>query len=321
MAKPTFAMFIWGGMMPDDKFSDHIRDRFAAAKVQTDPFPYLVIEKVIPEALFASIERDIPHSWHWLYAAIAGTQKNLAANERAAGNRWMGALSAWRAAIKAAQPEAHPLSLAQPMLDCRNPSRATPGLKLESRKWRRKYLPAVSLINNLVEKAFQPHADKYMEQLLSLGFYNEPQGQDALVNEFCKRMRGWTIDPHTHDIGQAIQWMLYFPLPGSTEDQGTMFYRLIKPKTVAGEKLRGGSLWFDADEIEYCFTVPYRPNTLVAFLNTPYSVHGTVDIPNMVARRYFFICNWWNTAPAVTDVEVMPGNIIRSVADKLAPVA
>jgi hypothetical protein len=294
-----------------DNFDRHIRERFAAAQVGTDPFPYLVIEKVMPEDLFASIERDIPYAWRWLYAAIADTQRNLTAKEKISGKRRMVGPRTWWTAINAA-----PLDLSQPMLDCGNPGRATLELVSESKKWQRNYLPPISLINSLVEKAFEPHAARYMEQLLSLGFYAEPQEQVPLVNEFCRRMRGWTIDPHTHDVGQAIQWMLYFPLPRSTEDQGTMFYRLIKPKAVAGKKLRGGSLWFDADEIEYCFMVPYRPNTLVAFLNTPYSVHGTVDIPRMVARRYFFICNWWKNPPAVTDIEVLPGNVIQSAAQE-----
>ena len=64
-----------------------------------------------------------------------------------------------------------------------------------------------------------------MDQLVAAGIFSEPQKQTPFVNEFCYRLRGWTISPHTHDIGQSIQWMIYFPQPGSTEDQGTLFYR------------------------------------------------------------------------------------------------
>jgi hypothetical protein len=90
-----------------------------------------------------------------------------------------------------------------------------------------------------------------------------------------------------------------------------LFYRLTKRKPFSAAKLEG-SILFSPDEIEYCFTVPYRPNTLVAFLNTPFSVHGTIEIPDMVARRYFFVCNWWKEKAKHKDIAVLPGGGVRS---------
>jgi hypothetical protein len=57
---------------------------------------------------------------------------------------------------------------------------------------------------------------------------------------------------------------------------------------------------------------------LVAFLNTPRSVHGAVEIPKMVARRYFFICNWWKDPPVLRDLAVAPDGALRP-ADAAAP--
>jgi hypothetical protein len=267
----------------------HIRARFADAVVSSDPFPHLVIEDVLAQNLYEAIDHDDPHPWRWLVAAVPQTARKR---------------RSYVAGLRAVLPSTHPRDRANPVIDIITPSRSSPTLARLGYRWRRRYAEPISLVNALVEQALAPFAAKYLEQMIAAGMFTAPQAQQPLVHEWCRRLKGWTIKPHVHDLGQAIQWMLYFPLPGSTEDQGTIFYRLTKPKRIEGNKLRGGSIWFDEGEVEECFTVPYRPNTLVAFLNTPMSVHGTREIPGMVARRYFFVCNWWATMPDVRHIIV-----------------
>lgn len=276
-----------------------IEGRFASATVEPDPFPHLILNGVLPSQLYEEIERDIPHSFDWRLAAIT----------RRIGS---GSLSTLARDIRSS-------NLPPMFIDVGNVRRSPFVLWRHSWKWRRKYLSLIRGISALVSRAFAEASASYMQQMIEMGLYDSTQTQRPSFQEFCLRPQGWAIEPHIHDLRQAVQWMLYFPLPGSTEDQGTAFYRVKSPKTLAPADL-SGTMWFDASEAEHCFTAPYRPNTLVAFLNTPSSVHGSIEIPGMVARRYFFVGTLWNSALAPVAVAV-PQSILSAVSVPVAVAA
>jgi hypothetical protein len=87
-------------------------------------------------------------------------------------------------------------------------------------------------------------------------------------------------------MGQLIQSMIYFPLPGSSPQQGTVLYRLKRPKTINGADLTRTFL-FDDDDVEPTGSMPYHPNTLASFLNTPLAIHASPNVPGP-SRRYTF---------------------------------
>jgi hypothetical protein len=296
------------GVMAQDAHAAHIRRRFKDARVATEPYPHLVIDNILPADLYSAIERDAPTSARWHYSALLQTLgSELTAKRRQhPSRRWtLLPIVAWRTALACLSGR----GLVQPAIDCVNPNRTSSGLSRQARDWQRRYSAPISLVNTLVETAFASHTANYMAELVAAGVFSEPQQQRGLVHEFCQRMPGWTISPHAHDIGQSIQWMIYFPLPGSTEDQGTMFYRLKSSTQLAGAKTVVGSIFFDPAEVEYCFTAPYRRNTLIAFLNAPYCVHATREDSGAVPRRYFFGCNWWSGAARPVDLTVSPRSI------------
>jgi hypothetical protein len=300
----------WGeraGHLKDVESS--IRARFADAVVRTEPYPHLVIENILPGDLYPAIERDIPHGAKWCDSAIRSTfmRRLTEARQKYPNHRWSLVPGSVARTVGSWLPGSPRDEIAQPAIDCVQPARCTYGMHGVSLKWQAKYAESIKLVNTLVEQMFEPHTSRYLDELVAAGIFKTRPAQKPLVHEFCRRVRGWTIGPHTHDIGQSIQWMIYFPLPGSDERQGTLFYRLRQPKTIAAAKLRG-SIWFDSSEVEYYFSVPYRPNTLIAFLNTPYAVHATLKT-SPIARRYFFGCNWWADEPALLDIQVTPDGI------------
>jgi hypothetical protein len=303
-------------MKPD--FETYIRERFAGARVNVDPYPHLVIEDVLPPKLYAQIEGDIPSTFRWYCSALYQTfmvQLGTARRQHPS-RKWSLVPGCLFRAASAAFPRLRsPIGqrIAQPAIDCANPDKATAGLHGLSRAWHQRYGDAISFVNSLVEKAFAPHTERYLAELIEAGVFESHQEQRGVVQEFCHRIRGWTISPHAHDIGQSIQWMIYFPAPGSTEDQGTMFYRLKGNKVIPGEKMVAGTVLFDPDEVDYCFTAPYRNNILVAFLNAPYCVHATSEDSGSVPRRYFFGCNWWAARPKSIDLAVTPRSISPAV--------
>lgn len=258
----------------------HIRERFAASSVEVDPCVHLIVENVLPTEFYCQIEADIPDEKLW----IAAYKHNL---------------------------ETLPEDLSCPMFDCRDPNRSSASMIDAALIWQEKYIDIIGFITGQIREKLRPQIDSYMAQLIAAGVYNEPQALMSPINEFCYRPAGWNIKPHAHDLIQAVQWMLYFPLPDSTEQQGTTFYRLKSPLRIEGGKIHdNGSIWFD--DVSYSFMVPYRRNTLVVFLNTPHTAHGSLELSDMVARRYFFVSDWWQGKPNPVDLLVTPeGNLTR----------
>jgi hypothetical protein len=83
--------------------------------------------------------------------------------------------------------------------------------------------------------------------------------------------------------------MIYFPLRGSSRDQGTVLYRIKNPFKVAAREFTG-TRRFDQDTVEQAVVLlPYEPNCLVSFINTPEAVHSTNPVEGP-PRRYIFSC-------------------------------
>lgn len=84
-----------------------------------------------------------------------------------------------------------------------------------------------------------------------------------------RRHPGYRLAPHLDPRQATITALLYLARPGDDDRYGTDLYRAIIPREYKG------IFKAEASGIEHalCKTVPYRPNTLLAFI-TPISLHG-----------------------------------------------
>jgi hypothetical protein len=177
----------------------------------------------------------------------------------------------------------------QPVIAIREHDKSTPPLDRYEPQWRDAFRPYIDLLDQLTIEAFQPHTDAYAAQLLDQGFVNARS--DLLLGQalFTHRNKGWMIPPHTHTSTQVIQSMIYFPLPGAKPEHGTYLYRLKRGRSAPGKALTTTYNFANAD-IEVAGLMPYHENTLASFLNTPISVHASVDDLKCPSRRYTFTC-------------------------------
>jgi hypothetical protein len=259
----------------------YIRARFAAAAVTNDPFPHLVIRDVLPPALYAEMESNCP-------SALECTMSTLRLRLRRTSRLGF----------------TLPLLLRtdeQPMFALRGGDRTTPPLGRYAKLWQQRYAPYIELIDRLTIEAYRDATATFLDRMRATGFVRQIKPLAIGQGLFTHRTETWRIGPHVHSSGQIIQSMIYFPLPGSSPEQGTVFFRLKKPKTVPAIDLMQTFVFAD-DEIEPAGAMPYHPNTLASFLNTPLAIHASPDVPGP-ARRYTF------TAAVMDGVSAPAGDI------------
>jgi hypothetical protein len=236
----------------------YIRERFKNSEVRTDPFPHLVIENILPPGVYDEMKRNTPPAW---YCDIL----------------WKLQLLKKLKSRKILREQLH-FALGEN-------NRSSFGLGKKEVIWQR-YKGIIALIDQLTIDSFGPWIDRYLHALQDHGIL---KGKPSLVPGqaiFCHRSTGWDISPHVHNLSQLIQTMIYFPLPGSTEDQGTIMYRLRGRPAVEPSTLET-TMQFATEFIEPTTQIPYRANSMISWLNTPVSVHASsrVSKPN---RRYTF---------------------------------
>jgi hypothetical protein len=247
----------------------YLRERFATVAVVTEPFPHFALTSILPPEIYAKMEAAIPPGWRWQLSACVEDIKR-----RTKGT--------------------------QPHFGVRQPDQgACFGLSPYRDHWLARFGDIIEMIDVLTIEAFAPHIERYRERLAGSGIAVSKQVSPGQAL-FCQRSDNWTIEPHTHNLPQIVQSMIYFPLPGSHEDQGTVLYRLKERKTVPAVEF-AATRPFAIETVEPAVVLPYRENCLVSFMNTPEAVHSTnpVDGPS---RRYIFSC-------MQASVEIGSGNI------------
>ena len=277
----------------------YITARFTAAPVRTDPFPHLVVPDVLPPAIYQAMEADSPSGPEWTVAGCVDTFR-VQRRKRAAGH------SSWGAAVLATGDCVSILRhnhgrFVQPMFGVRPKNPGSFGLSRYTRLWQ-KYQPYFDFVDELALQAYRPHIQCYLDLLQRLGLLTGTLSTHFAQSVFCQRLEGWRIQPHVHDLPQIVQSMIYFPLPGSQPEQGTVLYRPKRPLSIASSKLFAGqndatgdeaespqaTLCFEEQDVDKAGMLTYAPNTLGSFLNTPLSIHGTVAVSGGPARRYVF---------------------------------
>jgi hypothetical protein len=277
----------------------YITARFAATPMKSDPFPHLVIPDVLPADVYAAMEAASPSGAEW---TLAGCVETFRVQRRTHAVR----RSHFRAAVLAAGDCLAILGrnhgrFIQPMFGVRPKNPISFGLGRYFTFWR-KYQPYFDLVDELALQAYRPYIECYMNSLRDVGIIRDMPSTHFAQSVFCQRLEGWLIGPHIHDLPQIIQSMIYFPLPNSHPEQGTILYKPRRPISIASSKLFAecdytgrdeaespqATICFEEHDVERVGIMSYVPNTLASFLNTPLSIHGTVAVPDAPARRYVF---------------------------------
>lgn len=223
----------------------YIESRFAVAAVRSAPFPHLVIDNVFPDELYRSMKSALPS---WLQ---------------------------WRRSARNART--------QPMFALRENNVTTTGLESFPEKFAQ-FQAHIELVDRLVLAKFASEIDAHLAELREHGLLMDTPKIGVGQSVFCQRGREWFIEPHVHDLTQLTQVMIYFPLPLSSERQGTVFYS--GELRVKKSKLFSTVVFPDASVGER-FLIPYKSNRLLAFLNTPRAIHSSAVVGGM-PRRYIF---------------------------------
>jgi hypothetical protein len=239
-------------------------ERIAGADIRTDPFPHIVVRDALPAAIYDRL------------LSCAPTR-----------DRWM---EAERASVNARQPN---IAL--------RAGSATSLRRDEQTRWSRFY-PIFEALDLCVLGKFFSSVESYLGKLHSQGMLAQRVSAtevgigSAVLTE---RSSAWRIEPHIHDLTQVVQTMLYMPhADDEPQDNGTIFYKLKDSRRVDCKSMfmpfdprngaREACVAFADDAVEPVLALPYEPNTMVAFLNTPASIHASPR--TTIRRRYAFSC-------------------------------
>lgn len=91
---------------------------------------------------------------------------------------------------------------------------------------------------------------------------------------------GFAMFPHTDLPTKVISTLLYLPETGDRPELGTTFYAPHDPKLDCP-----GGRYHDPSLFDHVATIPFQPNTLLAFPKTPACFHGVDPGPGVGERR------------------------------------
>ena len=111
-------------------------------------------------------------------------------------------------------------------------------------------------------------------------------GHRTFAGRIQLRRPGYHLGPHLDPKRVVVTGLLYFPRPGDTEAYGTQLFRVNRPFVASGMKT------FFPESVgltcEVAHTIPYRPNTMLAFVNSK-AAHGATLPPGAsLEERYTY---------------------------------
>jgi len=165
---------------------------------------------------------------------------------------------------------------------------ATPQILLDhARLWTENYGGYIDLINRLLSERFADDIDGLLTRYRKLGLIDGPRALFTGQSLFCLRPSGWEIRPHSHNINELVQSLIYFPLPESPATLGTTLYKVTR-HTKVERKNMNRDLPYAPHSVERVQKTRYEPNALFSFLNSPMAVHAAEGTASMPDRRYIF---------------------------------
>ena len=97
---------------------------------------------------------------------------------------------------------------------------------------------------------------------------------EPTIGRYMLRRTGYTLPPHIDPPNFILTILHYLPTEHQRDDIGTVLYHTQTPVYHSSD----GAEYF-TEACEPVKAVLFKPNTVLAFLNTPYSAHGIERFP------------------------------------------
>jgi hypothetical protein len=228
---------------------------------ELDPFPYVVVEDILPEEVCDALIREMPPIEVLTHGVPPGSNQRFNFSYAdALANSNISAL--WREVLAA--------GISQGLLD-RILGLFGPAIRANYPDFEERFAPVAEL------KAVARSKKKLRRR--------DAVGMDAQIALNTPALSGGTSvrPPHLDRTDKLFVGLLYLRLP---EDDSTgADLELLTP--LDAQPVYGAQRMLARDRVRLVRTIRYRRNTLVLFLNTPHSLHGVT--PRQATRhpRYF----------------------------------
>jgi len=217
----------------------HIQAAVDRAIVETDPFPYVRFQQLLPESFYDRIVNALPPDDYW---RSSGQSRDY-----------------WEIETDVAPRETEVI-------------------------WRFVDRQIVNrVLRPLIVEAFNAYLAVYWRD--AFGVDGRTVTYRAAEGRLQRRRRGYLLRPHLDPPHAAMTGLLYLARPDDDPKHGTRFY---KPSSPLPFKRKG--IYYPDDDgitLEHAVTVPFYPNTLVAWM-TSLGPHGAdltaSDIPKSIER-------------------------------------
>lgn len=229
----------------------HVLDRVATAKIESDPFPYSVIDGVLPDDYYAEVLANFPAPDSLRPIGDTGRVPKTAYRERNV--------------VLFTDDEFCRMTEAQ------------------QRFWRgfASWMYSDLFLNAFVMK-FHQMLEPRLSNILAEADGLKARGDAMLVND----QTNYAIGPHTDAPHRLVTFLFYLPGDTSMRELGTSVYRAKDPNFVCW-----GGPHHPFEKFDLVRTVEFLPNRLLAFPKTERSFHGVGQIRRENVNRPLLINN------------------------------
>jgi hypothetical protein len=140
---------------------------------------------------------------------------------------------------------------------------------------------------NLMLQKFGPFVQQRFKGAQGLQFYNE----SLLVEDITK----YSLGPHTDSPRKVLTFLFYLPKDESQSHLGTSIYI---PKD--GTYTCPGRPHYGFENFQRVVTMPFKPNTLFAFVKTDNSFHGVEPVTDPDTKRWLLLYDIYHRQPEQT---------------------
>lgn len=229
----------------------HVLEKLEAAPIETDPFPYVVIDGIFPEGYYQRILEAFPDESSFVPIDETGRVSPGSYKERGV------------------------------VLFERDNLARIPSPRREFWQAFSAWLYSDLFVAGFVNK-FAEVLDYRLQRICADGVPLRVRSDALLV----KDRTNYEIGPHTDSPYRLVSFLFYMPADRSLREYGTAFYR-AKDKDFTC----WGGPHYDFADFERASTMEFLPNRLVAFPKTERTFHGVEPVARPDVARHLLINN------------------------------